>query len=68
MSINEFFKQYPEADGVWQAGDQLFFKSAEALARRYAGAYNVELNWVERPQPAPAPKASGKKDVNDGTE
>jgi hypothetical protein len=66
MSIQDFFKQYPNAEGVWQAGDQLFFKSAEALARRYAGAYGVELKWVERPQPTPKP--SGKKDVNDGTE
>lgn len=67
MTVTEFFNQYPDAPGVWQAGEKLYLRSAKAAAEAKARQLGITLKWVTKPASAPKPSET-KKQVTDATE
>lgn len=65
MTVEQFFKTYPDAPGVWQAGDKLYLRSAKAAAEAEARKAGTVPKWVTKPAPAAKPE---KKQVSDATE
>lgn len=67
MTVTEFFNLYPDAPGVWQAGEKLYLRSAKAAAEAKARQLGTTPKWVTKPVPVAKPSET-KKQVTDGAE
>lgn len=68
MTVKDFFKTYPEAPGVWQAGDRLFLPSYGEQAKSYAAGEEVEVKYITREEATKPAKGKEKEVKDDGTE
>jgi len=68
--LKEFFKNNPEAPGVWKVGEQLFLQSRKANAIQHGKRFGLKVDWVENSKTAKketAKKETGKKSTSKKT-
>lgn len=64
--LKEFFKNNPEAPGVWKVGEQLFLQSRKANAIQHGKRFGLKADWVDNPntaKKAPPKKETPKKET-----
>lgn len=69
--IDNFFSKYPNAPGLWQVGERLFFHSAKTQAEAAAREQATEPTYISRAdwEKSKVKPRKKEKDLNeDGTE